>query len=98
LIYKILLILGLALSSCSKKNYTQDDCEELSMKKFKGYQRESHLFDKNCKSFTIHYSKMRCQKALKEMILGSSLEQLKKKHGSKVDQCFTDNDLQKFGN
>lgn len=93
---KFLLILVLLVSSCSKKVYTQDDCEELSMKKFKGYQRDSHLFDKNCMSFDIHYNKARCQKALKDMILGSSLEKLRAQNGPKIDSCFTENDLNKF--
>jgi hypothetical protein len=94
--FKFLLILIFLSSSCSKKVYTQSDCEELSMKKFKGYQRESHIFDNNCKKFDIHYTSSRCQKALKDMILGSSLKSLKATYGPKIDQCFTENDLNKF--
>ena len=66
------------------------------MKKFKGYQRESNLFDNNCKKFKIHYTNIRCQQALKDMILGATLHNLKAQYGPKIDQCFTENDLRNF--
>ena len=94
--FKYLLILTLLTSSCSKTIYTQNDCEELSMKKFKGYQRESHLFDNNCEKFDIHYSHSKCQSALKDMILGATMKKLKAQYGPKVDQCFTENDINNF--
>jgi hypothetical protein len=90
------LLILLTNLSCKKTEYTLADCEELSMKKFKGYTRESHQFDKNCGKFKIHYTGFLCQLALKDLILGTPLIHLEKKHGEKISHCFTENDLKKF--
>ena len=93
---KFLIILTVLFFSCSKKVYTLDECEELSMQKFKGYQRESHLFDNNCQAMDIHYTQQRCQKSLKALILGTTMDQLKASQGPLIDQCFTENDIKNF--
>ncbi|ATH08538.1 hypothetical protein BIY24_11425 [Halobacteriovorax marinus] len=91
------LLFSLLSLSCTKKDFTQAECETLSMKKFKGHHRESHQFDNYCKQYKIHYSQKRCKTALNQLILGANLEKLQKAHGLDIAECFTKNDLKKFG-
>jgi len=100
LIFKVLTFsfLLIATIACNKTEFTKKECEELSMKKYKGYQRESHQFDNYCKMYQIHYTSSRCQKALKKLILGTPLTKLKQLHGEDIDQCFTKNDIKHFTN
>ena len=97
MIYKTFLILSLTLISCSKSDFTKDECEVLSMKKFKGYHTESHQFDNYCTQYDIKYTQQKCKKALNQLILGARLDKLEKAHGSNIGECFTKNDLKKFG-
>ena len=97
MIYKTILILTLTLFSCSKTDFTKDECESLSMKKFKGYQRESNQFDNYCKKYDLHYTQQKCKKALNQLILGARLDKLESVHGTNISECFTKNDLKKFG-
>jgi len=93
----IFLLVTPLLFSCEEKVYNQNVCEELSMKTFKGFPRETKEFQENCKNIKVKYTKSLCQKALESMILGASKELLTKKYGAKVMGCFSQNDLKKFG-
>lgn len=87
----------LSLAACSKTNYTKNECEDLSIKKFKGYQTESYKFDNYCMQYNLHYTQALCKKALNQFILGASLKKLAAAHGARISECFTKNDLKKFG-
>ena len=89
-----LIILGftLFLGNCTK-TYNKDQCEDLSMKAYKGWPQAAHKLRKYCKNVEIHYTSQRCQKALVELTMGASLGQLKKKFGSQIGNCFNQEDL-----
>ncbi len=93
----LLALTPLLLISCSKTNFTKNECEDLSIKKFKGYQTESYQFDNYCLQYKLHYTQARCKKALNQLILGANLSQLTAAHGARISECFTKNDLKKFG-
>lgn len=97
MIYKAIILILISLVSCSKTDFTKQECEILSMKKFKGYHTESHQFDNYCTKYKLHYSQKLCKTALNQLILGASLDKLEKAHGPQVSECFTKNDLKKFG-
>ena len=81
-----------------KKVYTEELCNELSMKFFRGLPKPSKEFKDNCSSFKLTYTQERCKKALQDMMLGGDEERLKKKHGSKIMGCFNDGDIERFLN
>lgn len=85
----------ISLLQCSQ-NYTKQDCEELSIRKYKGHPRSSNLFDSNCGTYTLKYSQKQCQKAFVELSMGKNKDQLKDKFGSKIIECFTSSDLKRF--
>ena len=91
------IIIFLFIISCSK-NITLTECEELSMKAFKGFPSAAHQFKRNCSSFSIKYTKEVCQKALLHLMMKTSPKELKEKFGPKIMECFTKNDLEKFLN
>ena len=90
----LIIIILLGLCSCQKKEDL--DCESLSMKKFRGFPKSSHLFEKHCSSEVLHYSEERCKGALNQLILGSNEEKLKKDFGERVMECFNQSDINNF--
>lgn len=95
---KILLFsLFLTLLSCTKTDPpTALECEDLSMKAFRGLPKESKLFKDHCSEKKLHYSKDRCHKALQGLMLGHPQELLEKTYGKKIMGCFNQGDLEKF--
>ena len=84
----------LLLLSCQELSH--QDCEELSMKKYKGIPHAANQFDSHCKKYEIFYSEAHCQKALVELIISQNPEKLKQKFGPKIMNCFTESDLNRF--
>ncbi|OFZ27543.1 MAG: hypothetical protein A2381_18750 [Bdellovibrionales bacterium RIFOXYB1_FULL_37_110] len=90
-----LLLLVLLVIGCEKK-YSQNDCELLSMKSYKGIPSASADFSKYCLKYKIKYTHELCQLALNDLVKTSSLNLIQKKYGDTVIGCFTDNDLSNF--
>ena len=91
---KRILMWGLfvIVAGCSK-TYDREICEELSMKKFKGWPQAAYEFEKNCGNIDILYSGEHCQKAFNELNMGKKLPELKKHFGPKIHKCFNESDL-----
>ena len=89
------LLLVLLIISCEKQ-YSQNDCELLSMKSYKGIPQASADFAKHCQKYKIKYTHELCQQALNDLINATSLNIIKKKYGDAIIGCFTENDLSKF--
>lgn len=96
----MLLLLGLlsmaVLTSCQETVYDQNTCEDLSLKKFRGFPRAAHDFDTNCQSIKVQYTPEKCSLALGKLILGTEMSQLKTIYGERISQCFNQNDIDKF--
>lgn len=86
------LILLTILIGCSK-HYDQEACEELSMKKFRGFPNASRQFDDNCKNFKIKYNQRVCQNAYNKLISTGDIKRLQSRYGEKIIGCFTKKDL-----
>lgn len=89
---KAFLIFNLILLGCTPKI----DCENLSMKKFKGFPRAAHKFDKKCRDVPVKYTSELCQKALVDLIVLKNIDKIKERYGAPVTGCFTKNDLKRF--
>lgn len=89
------LILLLLLVSCNK-TYDQAACEDLAMKKFKGFTDAKKKFADNCTSFKIEYTEEKCQAALNDLILNNDLNRVKTNFGDRIETCFTEQDLKKY--
>ena len=90
-----LIIILFSLTACQKE-FTHDECEDLSMQKFIGNPRASNQFDNNCKKYKIKYTQVVCQTAFNQLTMGTSEEELKKSFGKKIMGCFTSSDLKRF--
>jgi len=90
------LILLFLQVSCFGPTINQNYCEEMAMKAYRGWPKASYHFNKFCKKIPIKYSKSLCQKALVKLILGFKDLELKNMFGSKIMNCFTENDLNKW--
>ena len=82
--------------SCVSKRYTQEDCELLSMRAFKGLPKESKLFQDHCGDYTIKHDRAYCESVLKSLILSGSKEAVTQQHGPEAVECLTENDLKAF--
>ena len=95
MIYKRLFILLAITLGCNKK-YDQEACNDLSMKKFRGFTDAKIKFQENCMNFEIKYTQEVCHEALMELIQTGKLSEVKKRFGDPVEGCFTEQDIQKF--
>jgi len=93
--FPLVFIVTFFLLSCNVE-YNEETCTELSFKKYKGNPPASKDFDDHCKDVEIWYTQKLCQRALGKLILHGRKNQLITEFGSKVMQCFTEYDLQKF--
>jgi hypothetical protein len=84
------------ISSGCNKVYDLDACEELSMKRFRGFVDAKKKFDDNCTSFDVNYTRELCQEAFNELLLKTDLKLVKKKYGDKIVGCFNEDDLKKY--
>lgn len=89
------LIFLLTLASC-QKTYDLEACNDLSMKKFKGFTDAKKKFADNCTSFNIKYTQEVCQAALNELILKNNLKDIKQKYGYPIETCFNEQDIKKY--
>ena len=90
LIYKLIPLL--LIFSCTQRI----DCENLSMKKFKGFPRAAHKFDQECKGIDVKYTSELCQKALVDLIVFKNTKKVVARFGAPVMGCFTQSDLKRF--
>lgn len=85
------------VSSCMQndKNY---DCEDLSMKYYRGLPKESHLYVKHCKKKEkeLKYSPEICKQALGTLMMSGSLKLVEEKFGKRAKGCFNKVDLERF--
>lgn len=93
---KFWLIVFILLISCTKKDYTQRDCELFSMHSYRGLPEAMVKYKKYCTKYELHYTKEHCQKALTDLILYGDENFLKEKYGTDIMQCFTERNLEKF--
>lgn len=91
----LFFLIGIFATSCVKKP-DQAECEELSMKVFKGVPSSINDFKEYCQDYKVKYTGNLCQKALASLIMGSDEKKLKEKFGNKIMNCFTQNDLDNF--
>lgn len=92
----IFFILMATLVNSCRGVYTQDSCEELSMKAYKGFPQAAHKLKKYCSNYQLKYSSDTCQKALVQLTMGTNEKLLKESFGAKIMGCFTKNDLRNF--
>lgn len=91
------LLIILITISCNQHS-ALENCDELSMKKYKGIPNAYQNFEKGCQGAKIKYTEEVCQKALLELIKTKSLLQVKENFGDPIKNCFTENDLRNFTN
>lgn len=91
----ILFLLSTTLLSCQKE-YTKHDCEELSLKSYRGFPKAAHDFKTHCMKYKIKYTAAKCQDAFNKLMQGASIDSLIKSHGTKIPQCFSEAELKKY--
>ncbi len=83
--------------SCQiKRNLSQEECETLSLKAYKGFPKALNDFNTHCKKYTIRYTKEYCQNAFEGLILGTDAATLKDRYGQRVLECFSEKEKARF--
>ena len=90
-----IIALVLLLSSCSQK-VTPEQCDIWGLETFRGKPNAAHEYKKNCQEMDHLYKPDLCQKALVDVGLGMSLPTLEKKYGSRVGECFNQDQHRQF--
>lgn len=93
----VVIITVLFFSSCNKEE-TNYDCEELSMKFYRGLPKPSAQYVKHCKHLEnkLKYSPEACKKALGTLMMTGSKAVVIKRFGDKAMGCFNQSDLERF--
>ena len=87
----------LLLASCQGGSpLSRQECEELSLKAYKGFPQALNTFNKRCQNVEITYTKEHCQKAFKDLVLDGRPSALKNKYGDRVLDCFSEKEKGKF--
>jgi len=91
------LFITILITSCHQKP-DDLDCEDLSMKYYRGLPKESSLFVKYCKDQAqdLKYSPEKCKNALGTLMMTGSLSHVEKKFGKRIKGCFNLADIEKF--
>lgn len=80
----------------AKTDYTQSECETLSLETYRGSPKSAHALKNYCGQYKLNYTAAHCQKAFERLILDGRSEQLKKDFGERVLECFDQRQLDKF--
>jgi hypothetical protein len=90
------LFILLLISAGCNKTYDLDACNELSMKRFRGFVDAKKKFDDNCTGLDVKYTQELCQEAFNGLLFKHDLNLVKNKYGDKVVGCFNEDDLKKY--
>lgn len=83
--------------SCNKED-TNYDCEDLSMKFYRGLPKPSTQYIKHCKHLeeSLKYSPEACKKSLGTLMMTGSKAIVIERFGDKAMGCFNQSDLDRF--
>jgi hypothetical protein len=84
------------LTSCTKKDYNIEVCNQLSFRSFKGSPKALKELDKNCKHIKYKYTKKYCQKILTRFILTGKEALIIREFGGMAPSCLTEGDIKRF--
>lgn len=91
------LFLLLFLFSCQfKRNFSDEECEGLSLKAYRGFPKALHDFNTHCRDRKITYTKEHCQRALADLIVNGRADYLVEKYGKRVLECFSEQEKERF--
>ena len=90
-------LVSLLLSSCLfNRDFSDSECEGLSLKAYRGFPKALNDFNTHCKGRKVTYTKEHCQQALGELIVNGHADYLKEKYGNRVLECFSEREKEKF--
>ncbi len=96
----IMITALLLLTSCNDQDQSQEkyDCEDLSMKYYRGLPKPSSLYVKHCQHLekTLKYSPETCKKALGNLMMTGSKSIIMERFGERIMGCFNQSDLKRF--
>jgi len=94
----------LLLNSCQKQGSsrinpptTAEECDNIGLKKFKGFPNESFLYKNHCEKKIQHtYTPYLCQKILESFMMNGDVNALKDSFGNRAKECLTGDDIKRF--
>jgi len=89
------LSISLLLTSCMSKEVAED-CEDLSMKCYRGFPRKCNKLKKTCSGKKIRYTAELCQKAFNDLMFGREFSQVLGVYGKRVEGCFNEREIYKY--
>lgn len=95
MLFRLIMVLFISFG-CNNKQYDQESCNDLSMKKYKGFPDAHKKFDENCLNLEIKYTPQLCQSALIDLMKNNNLRAVQEKYGDPIQNCFTGDDLRRF--
>lgn len=91
------ILLFFLLTGClGKTDYTQSECETLSLETYRGSPKSAQKLKEYCGNYQIKYTKEHCQKAFEFLIMDGTPKKLKAQFGDRVLECFDQRQTDKF--
>ena len=92
----LIILSSLLFFSCTKKIYTEESCNQLSFKSFKGSPKALVELTKNCNNIKYKFTKDQCQKILTRFILTGKQKLIVQEFGELALSCLTESDIERF--
>jgi len=92
----LLSFIFILFQSCSEKNLTAKECEDISFNCYKGFPNSCNTLDNSCKKYEVHYTKDLCQKAFNSLVIGATKKTLEENFGNRITECFSDKEKENY--
>ena len=84
-------------SSCQEGPFTDAECERFARLTYKGLPKPAARFKKHCQTRDLTWSPKKCEIVFKKMVVRTSYKKLVSEYGEEFMECFSQNDIEKFG-
>lgn len=93
----LFVILVLMTASCQEQKPDIKECDQLARHTYKGLPKAAARYKKYCMKMNLSWSPERCKEVFQKVVLRTPKKTLDHLYGEEFMECFSDNDIEKFG-
>ena len=92
----MIILLSLTIGCQDTETISVAECDKLARETYKGLPKSANKYKKFCMNKALSWSPARCKEAFQRMVLKTPKKMLVEKYGEEFQECFSENDMQKF--